>query len=338
MSEYIFIISILFSVGAGGSRMPSNNDDKEQHRYIPEGELKSEIQTQSGFLKEIKDLWVPDTSEMGELALEKYEEENGSLSDSEIRENFNEILKELFKLETQIYNEKEDQFIQNLMKDFIQDYYQDSDADSYPSTQELLEQLEHLYEESDSFEQFFSKSFPRIYPLAGPVYYSASQGRKTRVGNTLENHLETLLRRLDYPVETQVQLSGARIDLVLPNEDTFREEPSKAIFLACQTTLKDRFRLSLSKLPSDGKYDEVSKFITTATGINLVTDSDESDITEGKIQESLDHGYKLLVFDGVKEEYPDNEGVVSYSQFARDILPKDADSWDVVRQGEIDEF
>lgn len=317
--------------------MDPSDEEENSLPYFDEEDLKPEIQTQDGFLKEIKDEWVPDTSEMGDLALEKYEQREGTLTTDHIEENFNEILQTLFQLETEIYAEKEDKFIQNLMEDFIQNHYS-TNSSEYQNTNQLLSQLDQLYEESDGFEDFFARAFPRIYPLAGPVYYSASQGRKTRVGNTLETHIETLLERLGYHYESQVQLKGARVDIVLPNKLTFEQNPEDAIFLACQTTLKDRFRLSHSKLPSGGEYDRASKYITTATGINLVTNNDRDDITESKIEECVEHDYNLLVFDEVKNRFSHKEGIISYTNFANNILPKKSKSWDVAEQSNVGDF
>lgn len=335
--SYIYLVIIHIPFHPRHSRMSNENDDQSLP-YIPEEDLKSESQTQSGFIKEIKSKRIPGTSEMADLAFNEYTDRNGDLSPNDIKNNFNDLLKELISIETEIYNNKEEEVVRNLMQDFIEEYYSQNDIEEYENTQKLLDQIKTLYEDSDDFESFFSESYFRLNPLIGPIYYSFSQGRKTRVGDSLENHVEKLLTEMNYPVDSQIQLDGSRIDLVLPNEETFYNDPSDAVFLPCQTTLKDRYRLSLSKLPSGEKYEPVSKFITTATGINLVTDEDENDITQDKIEDTVSHGYRFLAFDAVKERFPDNEGIVSYTEFAEEILPKEADSWNVVEQDSISNY
>lgn len=305
---------------------------------VSPSELKNETQTQTGLVKEVKKEIIPGTDEMAKLALEKYENETGDLTPQKIENNFNNLIKKLIKTETDIYEELEENFVNEIVPYFIEKYYSNESVDSYPTIQSMFENVETAYTDSDSFDEFITEGFERLYPFAGYVYFSASQGRKTRVGDTLENHLELLLTRMGYPLESQVEIGDSPIDIILPNKKTFNQNPENAIFLPCQTTLKDRFRLSLSKLPSGDKYDPVSKYITTTTGINLITDDDQNDITRQKIDETVDAGYKILVFDEVKQQFPTHDGIISYTEFVNEVLPKNAESWDVEVQESMSDF
>jgi hypothetical protein len=305
---------------------------------VSPSDLKNETQTQTGLVKEVKKEIIPGTDEMAKLAVEKYESETGDLSPQKIENNFNNLIKNLIKTETEIYEGLEENFVNEIVPYFIEKYHSNDSSDSYPTIQSMFENVETAYDDSDSFEEFITEGFERLYPFAGYVYFSASQGRKTRVGDTLENHVELLLTRMGYPLESQVEIGGSPIDIILPNKETFNQNPENAIFLPCQTTLKDRYRLSLSKLPSGDRYDPVSKYITTATGINLITDDDQNDITRQKIDDTVDAGYKFLAFNEVKQQFPTNEGIVSYTEFINEILPEKAESWDMDFQGNITDF
>lgn len=305
---------------------------------VPSSELKNEIQTQTGLVKEVKKEIIPGTDEMARLALEQYESETGDLTAQNIRNNFNELIQDLIKTETVIYEELEENFVNEIVPYYLENYYSNESADSYPMIQSMFENVETAYTDSDSFEEFITEGFERLYPFAGHVYFSASQGRKTRVGDTLENHLELLLTRMGYPLESQVKIGDSPIDIILPNKKTFNQNPENSIFLPCQTTLKDRFRLSLSKLPSGNKYDPVSKYITTTTGVNLITDADQNDITTQKIDETVDAGYKILAFEEVKQQFPTHDGIISYTKFVNEVLPEKAESWDVDVQEELSKF
>lgn len=285
--------------------------------------LQQEVQTQAGFLKEFKEEYMPDSEEMSDEALERYEEENGELTPDFVRKNFNRLLQRMIEIETELYNEYEMEAVNHAPCLFIDEHYKKDDH--YPETQQLLSDLEEIYEEEDDFEEFFQRMFPKLYPLANYISQSASQSRRTRAGKSLESHIENLLEVMDYDFDRQEEVEGAIIDLIIPNMDAFHNNPDYTVFLACQTTLKDRFRLSLSKLPT---VNRVRTFIATATGKNLITNNDESDLTEGKVQEIEDKGYRIIVFDEVKERFPDNNTVVSYSQFAQNELPAVEQGWE----------
>lgn len=285
--------------------------------------LKQEVQTQDGFLKEFKEEYMPDAQEMSDKALERYEEENGELTPDFVRKNFNRLLQRMIEIETELYREYEKKAVNHSPCLFIDEHYKEDNE--YPETQQLLSDLEKIYEEEEDFEEFFQRMFPKLYPLANHIAQSASQSRRTRAGKSLESHIENLLEVMGYDFDRQEEVEGAIIDLVIPNMEAFHNNPDYTIFLACQTTLKDRFRLSLSKLPT---VNRVRTFIATATGQNLITSSDDADLTEGKVQEIEDKGYRIIVFDEVKEKFPDNNTVISYSEFAQNELPAVEQGWD----------
>ncbi|MFB6216306.1 MAG: type II restriction endonuclease [Candidatus Aenigmatarchaeota archaeon] len=284
--------------------------------------LQQEVQTPDGFLNEFKTEHMPGTVEMSDKAIERYEEQNGELTADFVRKNFNTLLHRMIEIETELYQEYEKQAVNHSPVLFLDEHYQEDNE--YPETQQLLSDIERIFEEEDDFEDFFKRMFPKIYPLANYISQSASQSRRNRAGKSLESHIENLLEKMGYDFDRQEEVEGATIDIIIPSMDAFHNNPDYTIFLACQTTLKDRFRLSLSKLPT---VNRVRAFIATATGKNLITSSDEEDLTEKKVQEIEDKGYRIIVFDEVKERFPDNNTVVSYSDFAQKELPTVEQGW-----------
>lgn len=285
--------------------------------------LKSEVQTQDGFLKEFKTEYMPDSTEMSDKALERYEEESGELTPDFVRKNFNKLLQKLIEIERELYQEYERQAVNHSPTLFIDEYYNE-EGHNYTETEQLLSDLQNDYENSDDFEEFFKSMYPKLYPLVNYISQSASQSRRTRAGKSLESHIENLLEKMGYDFDRQKEVKGATIDIVIPNMESFHNNPDYTVFLACQTTLKDRHRLSLSKLPA---VNRVKSFIATATGQNLITSSDDKDLTEKKVDEISDKGYRIIVFDEVKEKFEDNSYVVSYSEFVQKELPAISEGW-----------
>ncbi|MFB6217544.1 MAG: hypothetical protein ABEJ72_11375, partial [Candidatus Aenigmatarchaeota archaeon] len=53
--------------------------------------LQGEVQTPSGFLNEFREEKMPDTAEMSDKAIKRYEERNGELTADFVRQNFNTL-------------------------------------------------------------------------------------------------------------------------------------------------------------------------------------------------------------------------------------------------------
>ena len=111
----------------------------------------------------------------------------------------------------------------------------------------------------------------------------------------------TLLSICGFPYETQKQVeSGETIaDFFLPNESSVFSNPSMVMNVECQTTLKDRHRLT------SGKFTDypLMRFLATGTGCGLFTKKDIKDFTIEKLKELiLSNNLKLIVFQEVKED------------------------------------
>ena len=88
------------------------------------------------------------------------------------------------------------------------------------------------------------------------------------------------------------------MDFVIPNIDAIEEMPDQVINIECQTTLKDRFRLTTGK-STDAK---IKRYLATVTGAGIVTKRDIHDFSVDKVKEIImDNNVTLVVFQEVKE-------------------------------------
>ena len=105
--------------------------------------------------------------------------------------------------------------------------------------------------------------------------------------------MEHFFNILNFEYERQKSLRpGEVLDLVFPSLEILLAAQQNAIIVECQTTLKDRFRLSLGKTNDLNR--EATKFIATLSGVNLITQSDHNDITQAKIDEIHDNDWQLI--------------------------------------------
>ena len=87
------------------------------------------------------------------------------------------------------------------------------------------------------------------------------------------------------------------MDFVIPSLEAYSTMPDQVINIECQTTLKDRFRLTTGK-STDAR---IKRYLATATGCGLVTQKDVSDFSIEKVKEIIiNNNVTLVVFDDVK--------------------------------------
>lgn len=266
--------------------------------------IKDEICGQNGYLKKVRDYCLPNSYEMANLAFEKYQEKIGiEITTEYIRQNADEVLKGLFVAETELFNDKNDRVLSMALPYYYREIYQKKD-DRYPETSANMKKLVTLYESCRSasceVDYFVTEISEIIGPMMDVISFSQKQAAKSRVGNTLQNHLRKLFEICKIPNEPQQQRSdgGTIMDFVIPSLDAYTIMPDQVINIECQTTLKDRFRLTTGK-STDAK---IKRYLATATGCGIVTSKDIKDLTVGKIKEIVvDNNVTLVVFEDVKQ-------------------------------------
>lgn len=266
--------------------------------------IKDEIQGPSGYLKQVRNEYMPDTKKMAELAFEYYSEETVvELTSSYVEKHADEVLKGLFLAETSIFLKKNDEIMNHVLPYYYTHIYGRGDT-HYTETSEKIRELISIYEncknETYTVDMFIEEISAIATPIIDTVSFSQKQSAKCRVGETLQNHLANIFDICGVPYETQQQKveGGTIMDFVIPSVSAIEEMPDQVINIECQTTLKDRFRLTTGK-STDAK---IKRYLATVTGAGIVTKRDLNDFSVDKVKEIImDNNVTLVVFAEVKE-------------------------------------
>lgn len=293
--------------------------------------IKDELQG-SGFLEEVKEKRLPDSAILTGAAIEKYENEYEPLGVDVINERADQVLQQLLELEREIYNQREQRVYREALVVFLKEKYDTGQTSihsfssgnsekeqftEYPSLQRLFTELEEIYETETDFEEAFAQILPLLYPAMDAISVSAQQSRRKRAGSSLRSHIENLLEMAGYTIKsTNGSGSGHFYELYSENECE-----SRYIYISYLTTLRDRFRQSLSDDNIDGT--DTPQYLMTGSGNSIFTPSSRSDVTEQKVEEITKKGFTLVVFESVKQRrHSEKEDVISYKEFFSDRLPR----------------
>lgn len=295
-------------------------------------EIQNELQG-SGFLKEVKEKRLPNSAILSDAALEKYEKNYASLNPDTINRQADRILARLLEFEREIYKEREQRVYREALVVFLQEKYDtgQSSLDSfsssnpnenqfaeYPHLQEMFAEIEEIYNTAENFGDASTKILPLLYPAMDAISVSAQQSRRKRAGNSLRTHIENMMEKAGFIIEDS-QGAGSGLVFQIRREEEGHIEPVE-IYVSFLTTLRDRFRQSLS---NSINRDDVPQFILTGAGNNIFTASSNSGVTDQKVNEITNEGFTLVVFDEVKQkEHHDKEDVITYSDFFSDRLPE----------------
>lgn len=251
--------------------------------------IKDEVGGNSGYLKKVRNYFLPSSKEMAELAFERYQTTLGvEITKEYALEHTDDILKGLFEAETEIFAEKNSSILSSALPYYFKEIYKRKDQ-RYPETSANLERLERLFNEcrQDRVDMgyFISEISETVGPIMDVVSFSQKQSAKCRVGNTLQNHLQTIFEKCDIPNSQQQQREdgGTIMDFVIPSLEAYSTMPDQVINIECQTTLKDRFRLTTGK-STDAR---IKRYLATATGCGLVTQKDVNDFSIEKVKEII---------------------------------------------------
>lgn len=96
----------------------------------------------------------------------------------------------------------------------------------------------------DVLKGVVSSVLHEAFPMIRKFQTSVSQMRKKRAGETFQESIRRLLVMLDIACEKakgEVEAELGHTDIVVPDIETATETPDKAIFMACQHTLAERW-------------------------------------------------------------------------------------------------
>ncbi|WP_139326590.1 PDDEXK family nuclease [Natrinema saccharevitans] len=301
--------------------------------------VQNEIQG-DGFLDEVREEYMPNSNTMSEEAINKWEDENYEITPDSVEENADHLLHSLLKREQDLYNHYQSQVYSQALVYFLKNHYdvgqtalssfEDDDDDmeyaDYPTLQSIFTSIEEDYESTDGFVSTFEKILPKLYPMMDSISVSAQQSRRIRAGSSLQSHLLNLFDRANFSVENVISAGNGHIYKVKKKNEPDDVETVN-VYISCLTTMRDRFRQTLSDTSEVLSEENQRRFIATASGTTLITASAADDVTIKKVREVTEEGFTLIVFEEVKDkQFSEIEGVISYKDFFGDRLPEILDT------------
>lgn len=286
--------------------------------------IKQELQG-DGYLKELKDEHNESVEKTSQLAIEKYEENNQEITPSLLQDSFSEVIIGLIGYETDIFESRYDEVYPKALVHFLEDHYNSGQASvssyttsgepeiaEYSAIREKFREIEREFNTHDDFTEVFTRVIPEMYELIEPIVQSAGQSSSKRAGEAFRQQFSNLLELAGYNIWSQSSQGNGYTFILSPDDSNV----SKEIHFGFHTTLRDRFRSSLSDAP-----DSIPKYIVTAAGTDAISEDDSEDVTSERITEIEDAEYKLIAIDKVADQFPNRDSVLSYEQFISEDLP-----------------
>ncbi len=252
-----------------------------------------------------------------------YEKENGKLDIKIALLNTSKILQNFITIGRRIWID----ISYKVERDWIKIYQNNMNylSGKFPKIEKKFSSIYDNYDSSilpQKQHQNFHKPLSKYF---AHFCFSNKQFAKQLAGKTFEYHIQSLLEVCQYKFERQKEIRPSQIlDFVYPSMQELNTSPTDCLVSECQSTLKDRFRLSLGKIPTDNP---VKKYLFTASGLGIITESDKGDLSKEKINEIKDKGWNLVVFEDVKKKFYKYKSVISYEDFFNRVYPATASLW-----------
>ena len=281
---------------------------------IPKDEMKSF----NNFLRESR---LPSSRKMSDRAIANYEKEHGKITSALLRKNFSQIIADCIQIENRMFDEIMNEIRESWGIDLLGNTERNR---SFPVISGLIDQAIAVLNAKDAVEEKLASVIKILQEINDGVSFGMKQSGKTRAGAAFQNYLESFFDRLDLQYDRQQAIRpGEVLDLVFPNLKLLQERHQDAIIMECQTTLKDRFRLSLGKA-----HEQVgtTKFIATLTGTNIITASDHLDLTDAKINEIRDNHWRLVALREIAEQ-KNSPTIISFEDFVNKEYPNRSGLW-----------
>ena len=297
------------------------------------GGLNEELQSSNGLIAMARSSVMPNEKEMSELAFKQYQKIHTDFDASVLSTSADEVLKELLQIENEIYQKK----VSQLLTGFIPYYYDNISGtmeDAYPEMRKYMANKKKLYDSicsgQCSYEEYLEQSARLNAPVMHRVSFSIMQSSKARAGAAFEHSFERMLDYIDVEYETQQKEGEGKTitDIIIPSMAGAKNTPNFSADIECQTTLKDRYRLTLGKSSAS----QIHYYLATPTGVGIFNKRDNHDITLEKVEDIvLKQGVTLIVFSEVRDKIQrmlieninsDNDKPTIQIGAARDLLDK----------------
>lgn len=271
------------------------------------------------FLRETR---IGTTQVQSQRSVARYQQQHGQITADQLIENFSQIISDCIIIETEIFNEIMNQIRNNWMEDLLG---YPNRASDFPSFSNLCDQALLILDRNEPPEHNLIDLVRLLSSANDGISFSMKQAAKSRAGSAFQNYMELFFDILGIRYQRQATLRpGEVLDLVFPNLEYLHQNQESAIIIECQTTLKDRYRLSLGK--TNEQNVNSTKFIGTLTGANLITTTDHNDLPIYKINEIRDNNWRIIALRQVAENL-NSPTVISFEQFVNEEYPRISAMW-----------
>lgn len=269
--------------------------------------IKKELQGNKGLIKRIRNVHLPDTVKMSELAQEAYSSKFDSY------DNVDFALDNLLALEYEIYLEK-----QKLITEGFIDYADiEANEIEFPTLRSVIDEYKRLSKTNTDPTKILSGVTNVIIALAD----SNRQSRVSRSGSSLMHHISFLLEKHGFEFEKDYQREyilkeGCKLDFFFPDLDNYKNEPKNCCSVACQTTSNDRFRLTFAQMPADTRNRACTAIGNSNFGKKLGPDS----LSNNKLDEAKKNGVKFVIFEhAIDDRLRNSQTVMSYNEWFSEL-------------------
>ena len=273
------------------------------------------------FNKFLRGKRLPSSRKMSSKAIESYEKQHGKITPDKLKSDFSQIITCCMQIETRMFNEIMDDLRESWGSDLlnVKDRHE-----RFPIISGIVDSAMDCMKSSSTTEKKIAEVTRILSSINDGVSYGQKQAGKTRAGEAFQNYLEHFFDILKFQYERQKTIkSGEKLDVIFPNLATLKKKPADCIMMECQTTLKDRFRLSLGK---GQDLQGIARFIATMTGANVITERDHRDLTKGKITEIGEKHWRLVALKQVADDL-NSDTVISFEEFVSKQYPSRSGLW-----------
>ena len=224
-----------------------------------------------------------------------------------VRQNFNSLLRAAFTTTLEVLERYEKQAYGRLMIEKLLELKQEDIAEVSARTFDCNSSEEKLQEE-------MAFLFDRWYEHLRQMFLSISQSRKARGGKDFELQIGALLDLIEVPFQKKKRTH--RVDFMIPSDDAFEKNRSRALIVSAKRTLRERWR-------------EVVEELYSMRAPNVYLATADEDVAESHVKAVCrDYNIHLVVWDELKAtKYAGENLVISYSVLANEIIPVFKQFW-----------
>lgn len=171
---------------------------------------------------------------------------DNKLTKDYVRENFCASILEVEKTAYELFSGYETRAFPELV---VMWYDAHSSEIDKAHEREVMESLRGTKPLGEALKSVVRNVVHDSFPLARKFQTSVGQMRKKRAGETFQEIVLRLLNKIDIPCEKargEIEAELGHTDLVVPDIETAQSTPDRAIFMACQHTLAERWWSSTS--------------------------------------------------------------------------------------------